>query len=247
MKTVEKDSSSLNRIPFTETNLSHTKQWDSILALYELLPKVLLNDVFLAGGAIRSYFTEQPVKDYDLYCRNEQAWEKLRTFFSRYDVKYQTSNATTYEVNLNEQFSEIQLIDAYYGDIFTVLNKFDFSVCQGAYDFVRQEFWVSDRFLLDNIQKKLVYNMHNEYPLSALSRTLKYREYGYTISNYELMKIAMKLSSLDMNDMQTFTKQLGGVSVRSSDSFSGCLTVADCVKQIMNPVTEISNIMEYFS
>lgn len=239
------DGTHLNAISSTKTNLMHTKTWRQICDLSGFVSGKIKNDVFLAGGAIRSFFTEQPVQDFDLYCRNAQAHYEVSNLLSRYSsCTHQTGNAKTYEVQLKDETCKVQLIEAYFGDIPTVLNKFDFTVCQGAYNFEREQFWIADRFLLDNVQRKLVYNFNNEYPLSALARTQKYAEYGYKISNHELMKIAMKIGTLNLNDSTEFLKQIGGVSVRASDVFSGCIDLQGYLKQLDRMNSNVLKMIE---
>ena len=170
----------------------------------------------IMGGAIRSVFTNTEIKDYDLYSRNSISYDLLRTFFDGLTNVYkdtckllfETFNSTTYKIFGNI----IQVVSLYQNnDIISKLSKFDFTVCQAAYDFNTDSFYYSDDFLVHNAQRRLVYTKSTDFPISTMIRVKKYLSKGYTISNTEYLKILLDVQDTKFETFADFKVHILGI------------------------------------
>lgn len=181
------------------------------LEFIDLLSK---RSAYLAGGAIRSVYTSARINDYDIYFTDEDGYYSTNEHIKSIDVFQflgRTDNAITYKNTANEKLYQLIIGDSFIGSPEDIMSKFDFTICQGAYNFKTQEVILSDKFLEHNSQKRLVYTMASSYPLSSLVRMKKYIKYGYEISGTEIVKIALAINDLNMKTYHDLKKQLEGV------------------------------------
>lgn len=181
--------------------------------------------VVLAGGAIRCLYCQSidnglknEVKDLDIYFKNIGDFTNL--YKELLDIGYyniiETRNAITL-CKLNNEGEKvgypIQLIKLpeTIGGEEAIFNTFDFTICSGIFDFETEEFHFAPTFEKDNKEKKIVFNINTLYPISSLIRVNKYIKKGYTISNIEYLKIALKISQLEIENYSYLKEQLLGI------------------------------------
>ena len=206
--------------------------------MYEKQQYILLHDLdvkvkkelksskaIIAGGAIRSVFSGGKISDYDLYFPDMPNLLNFRTFLENTYLMRpiaSTENALTYVLKNGTVLQLIRLSTMFYEDNVkirtrqckirnNVLDKFDFTVCMGAYDFQNNEFVFGDRFIEDVARRDLIYNIGGEYPIASLIRVVKYMHKGYTMSNIEILKLALSINNLKIIDYKDLRKQLVGV------------------------------------
>ena len=172
----------------------------------------------IAGGAVRSVFTDKKIADYDFYFNSINQFASI-TKFIEYMVESEkdectriisTINSDTYNIYGNT----IQLVKKYIDlTIIGKLNKFDFTVCQGAFDCSTKEFTYSKNFIIHNAKNRLVYTQNTDYPLSTVIRVLKYLNKGYNISNTEYLKILLDVQNLKFDTFRDFKEHVLGIDV----------------------------------
>lgn len=174
--------------------------------------------VFLCGGALTSIFSNSPIQDFDLYFLNKHGFNELESYLgSVRNVKLilTTDNAKTFKKEINNTKSiKIQLIKkpiVFEKSIESILNVFDFTVCQAGFDFDKKMFVSHDDFLLDLAKKELVFNIQSGSPLNSLFRLKKYLSKGFTITNKELLKIGLTLNKLDLSNKDLILENLAGL------------------------------------
>lgn len=179
---------------------------------------LIVNHPIIAGGAIRSVFTNEQIKDYDFYFKSDDHFIQVVKYFDYILERYKdkcsmivdTLNSITYSIFGNT----IQLVKKYTDlTIIGKLNKFDFTVCQGAFDCSTKEFTYSRDFIIHNAKRRLVYTKNTDYPLSTVIRVLKYLNKGYNISNIEYLKILLDVQNLKFDTFRDFKEHILGIDV----------------------------------
>lgn len=170
--------------------------------------KVLKNyNCFVAGGAITSVFTNKEINDIDIYFRSK---DDLRNFMINNElfIVYATDKSFT--------FKEKDVVyQAIFFDTFKsaedIFDRFDFTVCMGAYDFKTDEFILHKDFFRHNSQRVLRVNNATDYPIISALRVDKYKKKGYNISKAEFIKILMAVNKLKIENFQEFKSHCGGM------------------------------------
>jgi hypothetical protein len=168
------------------------------------------NNVIIAGGAITSIFTGQKIRDYDLYfhCADDlRLFEHSLVARTKASPVFVTDHATTYRCEGNT----FQLVKVVFGSAAEVFDKFDFTVCMGAYSCGEDTFTLQTHFIQHNSQRKLVFHKGTLFPICSMVRTVKYMRRGYTMTGVERIRIAMAVSRLQLTSWQDVKKQLQGI------------------------------------
>lgn len=158
----------------------------SNLGIYDILEQ---NNAYLAGGAVRSFYDNTKINDFDLYLPSlgaaRQVCEHLRCKkFKR--IAY-TSNAETFKID-NQT---IQIVFRSFvtrhdnGDDIDLFPDFDFTVCKGAYSFKSRKMIIGYKTRRDIRLKSLKIVNNIILPIDTLNRVMKYILYGYTITKSE--------------------------------------------------------------
>ena len=178
----------------------------------------------LAGGALTSVFSNQPINDFDIYFKSKEGFERVNNTMKIHNkVLFETSSAITYEYSITTrritQTYKVQLIKFNFGEPDEIIKNFDFTICQAAYDFEMETFHFNGHFFKHLAQKKLVYNPNCLKPFSSLVRTKKFEQRGYTISKLELLKVAISISQVKLETYGDLIDAAVGVSTTSHGKF----------------------------
>lgn len=120
-----------------------------------------------------------------------------------YRPVYITSNAITLT-------NDIQVIFRFTGEIREIHKNYDFTHCKCAYDYNEKDLFIHDEALECMINKELRYTT-SKYPLCSLFRIRKFLERGWHINAGQILKIALDLNKLDLNNVEILHDQLIGV------------------------------------
>lgn len=191
--------------------------------IYKVIPgwlrEILVNqNVFLAGGALTSVFSNQKINDLDFYFRSERFFENTKDAIESYLEQnaisfnpFVTKNARTYRI---ENQTTIQLIENFYGEPSDIYSKFDFTCCMAAFNFETQLFHFHESFFRHLSQKKLVYNTKSNYPISSFYRLKKFLiRKNFNIEMSQILKMAIRCADFDLNDSSVLKEQLEGVDI----------------------------------
>ncbi|WP_372011400.1 hypothetical protein NBRC13296_12640 [Paenibacillus chitinolyticus] len=184
--------------------------------LYDYLGKYVVDnfkkhEVYVAGGAITSLFSNREINDIDVYFRSE---DSLVEFIEEAWEDSDWVNALTKKSIMITMGKErnVQLIHfKYFSEASDIFNEFDFTACMGAFDFKTENFVLHDNFLKDNAQRMLRFNKNTAFPIVSLLRVQKYKDKGYTISKPEFIRIALKCMDLQIKDAEDLKEHLGGM------------------------------------
>lgn len=149
------------------------------------------DDVYLAGGYIRSIIMNTKVNDIDLFCKSQDACDWLnKKITSNYKYSAETlhtKNATTY----NTKDGIIQVIHrGFYETPEECLESFDFDMSKAClYNRRRQDgvpfvaSLCSDIFYSDLASKRLTYKLNSGNGLNSIYRVLRFVQSGWAIDD----------------------------------------------------------------
>lgn len=152
---------------------------------------------FIAGGSIRSLFTDSPENftDIDVFPIDEENYNILNEYLSkeygedkkrendlntRYEIvfKREIRNGATDEELIDETELVIQNIKFFYSTPHELIDSFDFTICQFSYNHNEDIFIIGENSVMDLLNKKLVIHKIS-YPLSTFRRFFKYTKKGF--------------------------------------------------------------------
>jgi len=165
---------------------------------------------FLAGGAITSIISGNPVNDWDVYFKSEKAFRKAVE--DAYDDGYWCVSITSRAVTFVKDSEVVQFMYfRWFEAAQDIFDSFDFTVCMGAYDADSKELTLHPRFMPDLAAKTLVFNHGTAYPLASGLRVRKYHEKGYSISKSELLKVIIAINQKKIEAWEEYEEQVGGM------------------------------------
>jgi hypothetical protein len=210
-------------------------RWAMDPEIYKFLTTV---GAFIAGGCITSIFTDQPINDIDIFFRTADAYDKAKSFLTECENKKfrnmtrvcETDKAVTFKIDHNIKLNPsscgygmtffrnkaemgnmvIQIVrpDVNSGEPEEVVRRFDFTVCQAAYDIREEKFVFGDRFFQDCARKNLVFNSESQNIIGSFFRIDKYRERGYTMAPSELFKMVAVFTNRNYKTFRQFVEDL---------------------------------------
>ena len=183
------------------------------IKLYDILKS---NRVIIAGGAITSIFNNNKINDYDLYLFNQQYLINVQQYFGENEDEYKllgtTDSADTYKhLPSDTMIQLIHMENLYNKSASELIKEFDFTICMGAYDIEKEEFILHENFLLNNCEKRLIFNVNTLYPLTSLYRLKKYINKGYNISGGNMIKLGLAINNLHITNYKELKIQLQGI------------------------------------
>ena len=166
-------------------------------------------NAMIAGGAITSVFTGQPINDVDMYFKSEKAFRDAVE--GAYDDGLWCVAATDRAVTFAKDNIIIQMMHfEFFDNARAVFDAFDFTACMAAYDFDAQSFIFHDDFFKHASQRHLSFHSGTRYPFGTLMRVLKYQARGYAIGKGDLIRIALCCHKTELNSWDDLAKALGG-------------------------------------
>lgn len=136
---------------------------------------------FIAGGLIRDLIRDKVPKDVDVYFKRELPLEIMNDL---------TANGWILSKNGNYYKDKVQFITLLKGNPRDVVKQFDFTINNNFYDFSSKELY------FETEDKTLTINDNLFAPMSALVRLNRFLSEGFTISDNELVFLALKISSM---------------------------------------------------
>lgn len=179
---------------------------DGLIDLFEVGEK----SFFIAGGAVTSIFTRQPINDVDIYPKTTFAKLKLIDWMKSNTGIQTITQKSIYGIRNGGFAINIVLLEEVNSpeDIFA---KFDFTINMGAYDVDKEAFTFHKDFFRDLASRYIRINENTLYPLVSVMRTEKYKERGYFVPKNELTKLLLKTSTLKLESIKDVENHLGGM------------------------------------
>lgn len=154
---------------------------------------------FIAGGALRSLYLDQPINDIDVYFDSQEVANKVRNhisetlnnrfgFFSnilKMHLLFNNSNDivtnNAYTFKNKELNLDVQLIYKFAGKPDEVIDHFDFTNSQAYYIPSSDTLCLTSKFKKHNDTKVLEFNPNCYSPVYTFNRLFKFMNKGYKI------------------------------------------------------------------
>lgn len=176
---------------------------------------------WLAGGALTSTFSNNPIRDYDLYFPDEESFkstvkdlygEEEGEIISRWhQPEMWCVDITSRSITFVNGGAVYQLMHfKWFKSAQEIFDSFDFTACMGAYSFANKDLILDDRFLPDLARRQLVFNKGTAFPLASAIRIGKYLKKGFSITQREHLKVLSAILFKNINSWESLAEQIGG-------------------------------------
>jgi len=147
---------------------------------------------WLAGGALRDYFSGRPVTtDYDIFFPSEKEYEKCSTYFKakEAEVLWESDNG------MKVQYSgkKYDLVKKFFPSPQATIDEFDFTVSMFAID--SEKVYYGESTFIDLAKKQLMLNKL-PFPASTMSRAFRYYKKGFTMCAGEMKKLVEAIQGM---------------------------------------------------
>ena len=171
----------------------------------KLLPQqvqdiLILHDVVVAGGYLRSVVSRERIKDIDIFSKTKEAayaaYKDLESWQTEKAKKTSTINAVS--IVVDNRF--VQFIHRWVApDPQSLINSFDFTIAKAAIWYDKSKGWdslVDDNFYADLAAKRLNYCFpeRKEEAAGSLMRVLKFVKKGYHIPSKSLAGVIARVA-----------------------------------------------------
>lgn len=142
--------------------------------------------VYLAGGAVRTMLTNEPVVDFDLFFDSADTADRVEKYIATLKnaneiFRCQKGELITYQI----RSFKIQLIKkTYHPNIEDLLARFDFTICKFGFDMGSQTLAYTRQDEYDLYNKILRIN-ELQYPVATMHRVQKYLAKGYKPEDWQ--------------------------------------------------------------
>lgn len=190
------------------------------------------HDGFIAGGCFKNIFSNQSVKDIDIFFKNNTDYQNAVDYCQQHGGSEEESKdgAKEYQfVYKNDKCIcyrhiptgiKIELIDSIFGEPKDILEQFDFTISKYAYynkrikdeNEVRYELTCvyHQDFFEHLTQKKLVIDDKIPFPVSTFERILRYTSYGYNLCKESRKKIIKAINEKENIEEYEFSDSFYG-------------------------------------
>ena len=194
---------------FKDSNIDNYKyMFNKYLDKYINLCKNCNSNGYIAGGCFKDIFTNKTPNDYDIYFKTEEDYTKTFDYLyanKNFTFKESTSNSSKFIDN--ETNAILNLVNIFYGDINSVLDKFDFTITKIAYD--GEHIYCIEWFYEDLNSKLLcIENQKLLYPIQTLRRMFKYSRYGYNVETESFITILNQIRTLNDNEYEDILNEI---------------------------------------
>ena len=140
---------------------------------------------WVAGGAVRDYFMQVKPTDYDLFFPSSEDYNKCKTFFESNGATkvWESKNG----LKMDYKGNVFDLVKRFYNSAADVIQNFDFTVSMFITD--GRSLWGGDSSFKDLDGRNLVIHKVTN-PDSTIKRVFKYFDKGFSISKYQIQKLA---------------------------------------------------------
>lgn len=177
--------------------------------IHSLRSKYRGTGCFLAGGAITSKFTGAKVNDYDLYFRDKPHF--MEAVACAYEDRMWCVSCTDRSITFveGEDVFQFMLFD-WFPTSEAIFERFDFTCVMAAIDLDTGEFFRHPDFLRNVSKRTLEFNHKTKFPIGSHMRVRKYQTRGYTMADFEYLKVAIACALTPVDSWQELRRQIGG-------------------------------------
>lgn len=171
---------------------------------FNQMPETLTAKIWIAGGAVRDWFSRSKKTDIDFFCEDRAAMATL-VFWLRNNKAYKhyliTKNAIKGYIEINGKRYDVDIVKKPFQNPTDSIEKFDFTVCCFAVN--ANNFYYHVSAPMDLLKMKLVIN-ELPHPVDTLKRLNKYTKKGFNACNGTLMTLAKAIAEQDPTNEDLF-------------------------------------------
>lgn len=158
---------------------------DNYLKLFQLNKYLKDHEgAFIAGGCFKDIFLNKPVRDIDVFFRNEKQFKSLVKKYKKdkdFKFKYENDNCIGFT---SKNGVDVELVRSIFGEPPHILNNFDFSIVKFALIYNEKDVnsvLFDENFWEHLSLKRLVIKEDLPKPVATFNRVLKYARYGFAL------------------------------------------------------------------
>ena len=153
---------------------------------------IMTGGVWIAGGSIRSWFNGEETPDIDVFAKDEKS---MNLFIQENQLKNLVSKSATTET-YRRGGDIVQAIRLYYDSVENLLDSFDYTICQFAWD--NDKIYSTMEAVVATLRKHLaVHKVQPGYEVDSLRRAFKYFDKGYKPCLGTLQGLALSFSGIE--------------------------------------------------
>lgn len=161
-----------------------------LLALPSEMRKEVMEELYIAGGMIRSLIIEEEIKDIDVWFKSDKLINKIKAL----NLGFTSQNAVSFYTS-GYQF---QLVFSRTQQPLDLVEEFDFTMNQNYYDPSTNEIYIADYEAVKN--KQLIVSPKCRNALGTLARVNKFNQRGYKIPcRNDLLRLGVLISKEPIN------------------------------------------------
>lgn len=166
---------------------------------------------FIAGGCFKNIFSDQKIKDVDIFFESEGDWNEALNYYKSqtedFSFVYENENATGFKHIKSKQ--KLEIIKSRFGKPDELIRDFDFTIAKFAYykdksnDDVEYKFIYHPDFFEHLTLKKLVMDESSLFPVNTFERSYKYQKYGFGMCRETKQKLLKLLQGANVEDVES--------------------------------------------
>lgn len=173
-----------------------------------------IKNCYIAGGCFKDLLTNRNPKDFDVFFDDKDEFNRAFHELCNdkdWDLIYKNDNASCFESKSNKRI-RVELISYTFGNVYTVINNFDFTVTKAAmvFDNALNDFaLIYHKYFCHDLKDRVLdidYKIIK--PVSTMSRAMRYARYGYRIKNETTCKIAWAIKNMPRQDLEDIESAL---------------------------------------
>lgn len=175
---------------------------------------MICHNGFIAGGCFKCLFTDEKIKDVDMFFPAEKDYFDAVKYFDdsdNFDFYYENKKVRAYKSTKTD--IAIELINHIYGTPQEIIDQFDFTVTKFAYyketteDGVEWKIIHHKDFFEHLFFKRLVIDNLLKFPVSTFERVLRYtKKYGFGLCKESKAKLITAIK--DIGNIEDLTASL---------------------------------------
>jgi len=193
-------------------------QYDNAITRFGKLILYRLKDegikCWIAGGSIRDYFMNTPVKtDIDIFFPNQTEYDKCRKYFidNAGEIEFENENGA----KIKYEGRVFDIIKRFFENPKQTIDAFDFTVSMFAID--TENVFSGETSFIDLAKRQLMFNKIT-FPASTLSRSFRYYKKGFVMCKGEMKKLFESIQQTPIPDQDQNNDQQNEQEISMSNN-----------------------------
>lgn len=185
---------------------------DSVVDMFEA------NDVWIAGGALTSLFSNKEVNDLDIYFGTQEGLDNVLSdvygfgeYLSGFELTACFATDRSFTTRGKDQVKVQFIYYKTFKDAQAIFDAFDYTINMCAYSFKEKKFYMHDDFMVHLAQRYLKFNDGTDFPFISVLRAGKYVDRGYQISKSEMLRVVFAAAKINLKSWEDAISHIGSM------------------------------------